>query len=472
MFQFQYQTLKPLTTAHLAQTMTLLALTSEELRQQIDAELSANPALELIEERHCPTCKRLLPPQGPCPICSSPTSDSVEEPVVFVSPRDDFHRGTGAAGEIPEEPLSAEEVDLPTYVLRQIAPELQPDELKVVAHLLTHLDEDGFLTVSIEEVARYYHMLPSEVRALQRIIQRADPVGVGSCSPQEALLVQLEVLSETQPVPELAERMIRDGMDSISRHQYAEMARRYSTTVRNVQRVVKFISENLNPFPGRSHWGDVRHPAKATGQTYHNPDILINYLNDDPKNPLAVEIILPISGTLQINPLFRQALRQSDLPEENREALKGDLERASLFVKCIQQRNHTMQRLMRRIVSIQRDFILYGERYLRPVTRAQLSQELEVHESTISRAVANKAVQLPNKRIVPLSDFFDRSLNVRTVLRDIISNETKPLSDSELAELLAKEGFAVARRTVAKYRSMEGILPAHLRQPTPATRRA
>ncbi|HZW02682.1 MAG TPA: hypothetical protein VFF68_02045, partial [Anaerolineaceae bacterium] len=101
-----------------------------------------------------------------------------------------------------------------------------------------------------------------------------------------------------------------------------------------------------------------------------------------------------------------------------------------------------------------------------------LSLELEVHESTISRAVANKAVQLPNKRIVPLADFFDRSLNVRTVLRDIISNETKPLSDSELAELLAKEGFAVARRTVAKYRSMEGILPAHLRQSTPASRRA
>ncbi len=86
-----------------------------------------------------------------------------------------------------------------------------------------------------------------------------------------------------------------------------------------------------------------------------------------------------------------------------------------------------------------------------------------MHESTISRAVANKTVQLPNRRIIPLADFFDRSLNVRTVLKDIIANEPHPLSDTELANLLEKDGFSVARRTVAKYRAMEGIFPAHLR---------
>jgi len=115
-------------------------------------------------------------------------------------------------------------------------------------------------------------------------------------------------------------------------------------------------------------------------------------------------------------------------------------------------------------VSLQRDFILHGEKYLKPVTRAFISKELEVHESTISRAVANKAVQLPNKKIIPLSSFFDRSLNVRTVLKEIIEQEKDPLSDSELVELLSERGFDVARRTVAKYRSIEGILPAHLRR--------
>lgn len=100
---------------------------------------------------------------------------------------------------------------------------------------------------------------------------------------------------------------------------------------------------------------------------------------------------------------------------------------------------------------------------MQPLTRAQIAHELEVHESTISRAVANKAVQMPNGRIIPLSNFFDRSLNVRTVMRELISEETLPLSDAELAGMLADRGYNVARRTVAKYRSMEGILPANLR---------
>ena len=96
----------------------------------------------------------------------------------------------------------------------------------------------------------------------------------------------------------------------------------------------------------------------------------------------------------------------------------------------------------------------------------QIAQELEVHESTISRAVASKTVQLPNKRIIPLSEFFDRSLNIRTVLKDIIEGEKSPLSDTELVEILKVQGYQVARRTVAKYRAMEGILPAHLRRPS------
>jgi len=191
---------------------------------------------------------------------------------------------------------------------------------------------------------------------------------------------------------------------------------------------------------------------------------MISYLNDDSSKPLVVEIIMPLSGTLQVNPLFKQAIRQAN--EDSKPELKRDLEKASLFVKCLQQRHHTMERLLTRVVGLQRDYIIRGEKYLKPVTRAQLSRELEVHESTISRAVANKAVQLPNKRIVPLSSFFDRSLNVRSVLKEIIEKEPKPYSDSDLVDLLGEKGYVVARRTVAKYRSIEGILPAHLRKVT------
>ncbi|MHB8818016.1 MAG: RNA polymerase factor sigma-54, partial [Bellilinea sp.] len=455
------------TTAHLAQTMTLLNQTVDELYEQIQKEL-ANPALELVEERRCPTCHRVLPSTGSCPVCSHPVSMDAEEPVVFVSPREDFYpSGTGNAENIPDEPLSPMVEDLPTYVLRQIVMDLAPDDRKIAAYLLTHLDDDGFLTIPLVDVARYYHVLPSQVEQVQKIIQRADPLGVGSYNPQEALLVQLDVLSETQNVPGLAEAIVREGMDQLSRHQYPELARALKTTPAKVQEAVKFISENLNPFPGRAHWGDVRQPSASGGDTYYYPDIIISHLNDSPDNQLVVEIILPIHGTLQINQLFRQATRQAT--EEAKEGMKSDLDRAALFVKCLQQRNHTMQRLMHRVVVLQREYILYGDRYIKPLTRALISTELDVHESTISRAVSNKTVQLPNKRIIPLASFFDRSLNVRTALRELIEDESKPLSDSQLAVKLSAQGYDVARRTVAKYRAMEGILPAHLRRATLTT---
>ena len=463
MFQSHYQVLRPLTTAHLAQTMTLLSLTAAELREQIESELASNPALELLEERRCPTCSRPLPPHGPCPACSRPTGPNPDEPIVFISPREDFYfGGSAAADDLPEDNFSTATEDLPTYVLRQIAPELDKEDRSLAAYLLTHLDEDGFLTVSVMEVARYHHVPVAKVQRLVELIQRADPVGVGSSSPQEALLVQLQVLSEVKAVPPLAGQAIREGMELLSRHQYSELARLLKVNLRTAQEIARFIGDNLNPFPGRTHWGDTREPSSSASQVYNHPDIIISHLNDRRDNPLVVEIIMPLFGTLRVNPMFKSAIREGG--SERVDEWKADMERASLFVKCLQQRNHTMQRLMQRVVSIQTNFILRGEAYLNPLTRATLADELEVHESTISRAVSGKSVQLPNNRIVPLSMFFDRSLNVRTCLKNLIEYETHPLSDMELVDLLSEQGYNVARRTVAKYRAMEGILPAHLRQ--------
>lgn len=465
MFQVQRQSIRPLTTAHLAQTMTLLSLTADELKQEIDSELSSNPALEMVEERRCPTCHRLLTQSGKCPVCSLPANIESEEPVVFLSPREEFiPRKDYIDTEVDDEPFAPATEDLPTYVLRQIAPDLKPEQRGLAAFLLTHLDEDGLLTTSLMEVSRYTHLPLSEVEKVQRVIQMADPIGVGSSSTTDALIIQLKVLSETTQVPDIAERLIREGMDKLSHHQYSELAHQFGVPVRKISEAARFIAENLNPFPARSHWGDTRQPAIEQNQVYHQPDILINYLNEDPTKPLVVEIILPISGTLQVNPLYKQAIRQAS--DDSKPELKQDLEKASLFVKCLQQRNHTMERLLVRVVGMQRDYIIKGEKYIKPVTRAQISRELEVHESTISRAVANKAVQLPNRRIIPLASFFDRSLNIRSELKEIIEKEAKPYSDSDLVELLNQRGYAVARRTVAKYRAIEGILPAHLRKVT------
>lgn len=463
MFQIQHTGLRPLTTAHLAQTMSLLTLNSAELKQEIESEIASNPALELVEEHRCPMCHRLIPGGGVCSVCSKPQTDDMFEPVVFISPRDDFaSSGTSGREDDVEEPTSPASESLPEYVLRQIAPDLPPQDRKLAAFMLTHLDEEGILTASLPEVAQYFHIPVSTVERVQNIIQRADPIGVGSCSPKEALKIQLEVLSESRAIPAAAIRIVESAFDLLSRRQFIEIAHLLNVPLRQVQEAAVFISENLSPYPARCHWGDGRRCDQPIGTVYHHPDIVISTTEDRGQMRLVVEIIMPIMGTLRINQMYRQAIKEAK--EDAADMMKDDLNRAALFVKCIQQRNHTMLRLMQRLVVMQRDFILEGDKQIKSITRVTLARELEVHESTISRAVADKAVQLPNRKIIPLSDFFDRSLNVRTVLKEIIQSEARPKSDNELVKLLAERGFSVARRTVAKYRAMEGILPAHLRQ--------
>jgi RNA polymerase sigma-54 factor len=468
MFQYQVQSIKPLTTAHLAQTMTLLGMTSAELGEKIESELAKNPALELVEERRCPTCRRTLQEAGPCPICSRPKSRENEEPIVFVSSIHDYYTtqssqySTYSIEDLPDDNFAPKE-DLPSYVLRQIASDLESDDRPIAAHILTSLNEDGFLQITHLEISRYHHVPVSKVEEIIALIQKADPIGVGSTAPEEALLVQLQVLRENgNTIPELAEKAIREGMSYLSRHQYAELAKSLKVHTSEAEKLARFICNNLNPFPGRSHWGDIRQNTNDHPPVYTQPDIIIKQLYQSADCSLVVEILLPLRGTLQINSLFRKTLR--DAPDDSIEKWKKDLENANLLIKCIQQRNNTMQRLMAYLAEYQRSFILKGDKYLRPTTRAAVSKILDVHESTISRAVAGKCLQLPTGRIIPLSRFFDRSLPIRAYLNEMIKYEKQPLTDSQLAKQLSKMGFGIARRTVAKYRSMEGILPAHLRK--------
>lgn len=463
LYQQQVITTRPLTTAHLAQTMTLLELTNTELRQKIESELAKNPALELIEDRYCPTCQRPLAFPGPCPICSRPQNHSIEEPIVFVSPREDFSYPSNRIdkNESTLDDYSAEYDDLPTYVLHQIAPELNQEDYHITAHILTSLDDDGLLNVPLIEIAQYHHVALSKINDIRKIIQRADPIGVGSQNPTEALLVQIEILEDTMVVPPLASEVISTGLEQLSKRQYSELAHAFNIPISNIRHIADFVSKNLNPYPARAYWGDIHQNQAATPDAYHHPDIIINYNQQQTNSPLIIEVISPLAGKLRINPLFKEALHNA--PESLSKQWQQDYEKASLLVKCIQQRNNTIVRLMQRIATQQKEFILNGDANLLPMTRANMANALEVHESTVSRAVSNKTVQMPNGRIIPLSKFFDRSLHIRTELIDIIENEKEPLTDSEIVNILNKKGFNIARRTVAKYRSIEGIMPAHLR---------
>jgi RNA polymerase sigma-54 factor len=455
--QIQSHTHRHLTTAHLAQTMTLLALPANELRQTVEKELANNPALELVEATRCPACGRATNVPGLCRTCA-PQTDA--QAIIFTSPAADFYEKRGNNRlEIIENPEN-EQAEIPSlqiHLLRQIAPDLAREDRAIAAHLLTGLNDDGLLETDPAEIAIYFRVNQMRVEAVRRNIQQAEPFGCGSTSPREAIQIQLDILKESRKIPAYAVVCL-ENFEMLAHKQFAELAAKLGCKPGEIETAARFINANLNPYPARANWGIHSAPQLV----YNTPDVAISQVDSRPDSALVIEILTPFEGYLRLNPLFKQSLTEAS--GETADLWRADLERADLLVKCLSQRNTAMELLMKHLASLQREFILRGEAYLAPLTRAETATALGMHESTISRAVSGKSVQLPNGRIIPMSRFFERNLNVRQALKSLVQQEGNPLSDDELAARLSRMGFPVARRTVTKYRSLEGIPAAHQRQ--------
>jgi RNA polymerase sigma-54 factor len=460
MLQVQESSLRPLTTAHLAQTMSLLSLSHLELRDKVMGELASNPALELVEERVCPGCHRPLSNGAPCPRCSQAPDGAMA--IVFLSPRESVRPAPRLRPEdrpADQEPAAPE--DLAIHVLQQLAADLAPEDRRLAAYILSSLDEDGFLSEAPALIARATHSTLTQIERVLNLISRAEPLGLATSGPRQALLAQLSLMQQDSSMTQLARRMIDETFSELGHHEFERIAEKLGAPPTRVRMAAQFIQDNLNPYPARAYWGSGRQPVSADPSVYHQPDIQITMPPSSSDGPLTVEIFSAVSGWLRVNPLFRQAVPDSEEPQS--EEWGKHLERAALFVKCLQQRNNTMRRLMEILVARQREFILNGDRHLTPITRARIADEIGVHESTVSRAVAHKSVALPDGRIIPLDRFFDRSLSVRDRIKEMVHDESRAMTDDEIVSRLGREGVHVARRTVAKYRAMEGILPARLR---------
>jgi RNA polymerase sigma-54 factor len=461
MLQIQDQSLRPVATAHLAQTMSLLALNNADLEEKVLEELTKNPALELVDERVCPSCQRKLNGSSACPKCSLATNE--ESPIIFISPRNSLRtarKHTFDEDMELQEPVAPE--SLPVAILRQLAAELDAQDRPLAAFILASLDEHGFLSDPPALVARATRSSLSQVEHVIDLISHVDPPGLATSGPREALIAQLDVISQDDPSVDLARRILTESFNHLGRMDFEMISMQLDVSSQQARKAAKFIQEHLNPYPASSYWESGRGPRSVDPNVYHTPDIQITQRSPDPESPLVVEIFSAVPGWLRVNPQFREAI--SKALGDKAEEWTNHLEKAALFVKCLQQRNNTMRQLMEVLVSRQRRFILRGDRHLGPMTRADIATNIGVHESTISRAVAHKSVAMPDGRIIPLSLFFDRSLSVRDRIKEIIEHENKPLTDDRIAGVLEEQGIRIARRTVAKYRSMEGILPARLRK--------
>ena len=434
-------------TAQLAQTMRLLQLSTAELAALIASELATNPALEVVRESHCPHCGRRLRILA-CPICDRRAS-AADEPIVYLSARSARARDNAFTDDIE---LRATET-LADYVWRQIAPVLAIDDQPMADYLLANLDEHGFLLETPENCAEILNVPVERVLNILSLIQRADPVGIGARDVRESLLIQLDSLESDEPNRMLVHTLIADHWEQLGHQQLKPLASQVHVTLADIEGAVNFIRRNLTPYPAQTYWGNRRgQPVEAT---YTEPDAIIHASLDGHDEPLSIELFSPVAGWLHVNDAFKSAL--DSCPVADRQRLTECVEQAGLLVRSLQQRTTTLRRVLEAIGREQRAYLIGAEDDPKPMTRARLAQQLTVHESTVSRAVADKLVALPTGRVVPFDHFFDQSLAARRALKAIIAAEERPLSDEELVQQLAKQGHVVARRTIAKYREIENI---------------
>jgi RNA polymerase sigma-54 factor len=431
----------------------MLVLSTLELQQLVQQELEENPALEQVENEDslCSRCGRPLS-GATCIYCLH------EDLKLAEAERDDA--SVPADDEFDPLLAIAAPMSLQESLQRDLHIALPTSDHTIADYLVGSLDEQGFLDCQIEEIADILHVDLEQVDKVLRRLQELGPAGVGARNVQECLLIQLDRLERAGVANPHIRTIVSDYWLDLGEHRYGAIAHALDITYDEVVAARDFMRQHLRPFP-LERAGD---NASALETTFLVPDVIIR----EEGNQLVAEVVESRRFYLRLNPLYQelsQALvqRQQDISNEERDHLNTFVSRARLFLTNLRQRRETIRRIAEYLIERQEAFLRHGVRHLAPLTRAEVAGAIGVHESTVSRATANKYVQVPSKEIVPFSHFFTASLSVKDVISELISKETTPLTDQEIVETLRQRGFDVARRTVAKYRGQLGILPSTLR---------
>jgi RNA polymerase sigma-54 factor len=465
--------------AKLITSSTILHLSSDELERAVNQEQIENPALEVSEQRICLFCGTTMQGQA-CPSCgqfAQPPS-SVQEMTTndvyasepqwsdqfLFSTIDAYGMGASDGDEDDDfDPIAS----IPTgetlaeALLQQLEALVSPDDAPIAEQLVGNLNERGYLDIGIGEVAEHLHVPVERVEYVLSQLQTLEPLGIGARDLRECLLIQLRALSELEEPHPLAYPLIEQYLDLLGRSQFAEIARIMNVTETQVRQASQYIRSMLHPYPADIYRDDTRSLSPGSSATYMRPDIIIR------KNETGFEIELieekryrfSISSVYAGTALYGANDKASSETSEVQRYLHHQSDRAKFFVDCVRRRWQTLRRVAELIVDYQREFLDKGVRYMRPLTRAEIAARLGLDEGTISRATANKYALLPNGRLIPVSDFFDGSLGIKDILRELIATENPKhrFSDDELARLLSARGIPMARRTVTKYREEIGI---------------
>ena len=342
---------------------------------------------------------------------------------------------------------------------------LSPEERRLGEALVLRLDEHGYLDGSLEPLAAELGAPLPQLEAALTLVQRLDPPGVGARDLRECLMLQLE---RAGAVESLAYRILRDQFTLFVQRTLSALAKATGSSLQQVEAACAEL-KRLNPKPGRLFSGDL--PPSVI------PDLVIvrRERHDD------VELNDRAIPRLNVSRAYARMLKSPQTPDDAKAFLAAKFRQASWLIKAIEERNATVLAIGRCLISLQREFVLHGPKALKPLTQAQVASLIGRHASTVSRAITGKTIDTPYG-VFRLEQLFPSGIpqapqpaeaspaisdaTIKEEIRCLIAEEDarRPFSDEALARRLAERRIAVARRTVAKYRTTLRILPAHLRR--------
>ncbi len=466
-------------TPQLQQAIRLLQLSTLEINQEVARLLEENPLLEREDD------------EGAQPyIHGDATSTSTKEKSTESSSEnasendaapqqaddewqkeEDWNDSTPSASRAPDDEensgkeIVADKPSLREHLIWQLnMSQLDMRDREIIGLLIDALDVNGYLAQPLEEI---FEMLPHELNitlddletALVQL-QHLDMPGIGARSLSECLSLQIKALPEDTPCRELALRLVTDHLSLLGAHDYAKLKkvlRCNDVSLRTAQSVIT----HLQPRPGAEF--------EQRASDYVVADVVV----DRHKGEWRVRLNQEAMPRLRVNQMYANILQQKGGKSELQ--LAGQLQEARWFIKNIQQRFDTILRVSQAIVERQRHFFEHGDIAMRPLVLREIADELELHESTVSRVTTQKFMLTP-RGIYEFKYFFGSGVStenggtcsstaIRALIKQLVGQEDvlHPLSDSRLSEILGQQGIQVARRTVAKYRELLHILPINLR---------
>jgi len=454
------QTQKLVITPELRQAINILQYSAIELSEYLEQAVLENPVLELKEE-------------APEEAAAADSEKEKEKEEQFDVDWQEYFQDGSDLGYIRNYREKKEEIAYEQFVTQspslhdhldvQLQLMVKDERQRLIGEfLIGNIDENGYLCVEVEEAARQLDVPAHEVTQVLEIVQSLDPTGIGARDLVECLLLQLQMKEEQNLV---AEKIIRFHIDDLAAGRISKIAQKLHMESRQIQEAGDII-RSLDPKPG-SKFSD--------GQSvkYIVPDVVIERVEGE-YIVLVKDVNTP---RLFINPTYKKILsggKQFDA--QTKEFIQAKLHAASWIIRSIEQRRLTLYRVVRTIVDLQQGFFNKGVKHLRPLNLKEVADILEIHESTVSRATANKYVQTP-LGVFPLKFFFASGVNnagglstssesIKKMLKEMVEEEEKqkPLSDQKITGILNAGGIKISRRTVAKYRGELGIPSANRRR--------